>query len=232
MIFQAYNLIPSRSAIENVELPMILAGLPTADRRASAREAMVAVGLGERLDHKPNQLSGGEHQRVAIARALVNRPDILLADEPTGNLRLSHGRRDHDSAHESPPTRRHDLDHGHPRRGTRPTGRRPHRTAERWTRYLMSQIRSGIGKPRAIDLWDLSFSRDATAAGSYDPDHHRSGRGHVRAGPQPGGGTRSRSGDREPLPPGRSTSQDLAEHEVRGRASRTSPLSVESRRVR
>ena len=86
MIFQAYNLIDSRTALENVELPMILAGRDKTDRKRAAREALEAVGLGQRLGHRPYELSGGEHQRVAIARALVNRPEILLADEPTGNL--------------------------------------------------------------------------------------------------------------------------------------------------
>jgi predicted ABC-type transport system involved in lysophospholipase L1 biosynthesis ATPase subunit len=86
MIFQSFNLIPSRTAQENVELPMIFAGRPPRERRAEARRALEAVGLGERLHHRPAQLSGGEAQRVAVARSLVNRPAILLADEPTGNL--------------------------------------------------------------------------------------------------------------------------------------------------
>jgi ABC-type lipoprotein export system ATPase subunit len=86
MIFQSFNLVQSRTALENVELPMIFAGRSRRDRRAQAERALHAVGLEGRLHHRPAQLSGGENQRVAIARALVNRPQILLADEPTGNL--------------------------------------------------------------------------------------------------------------------------------------------------
>jgi putative ABC transport system ATP-binding protein len=86
MIFQSFNLIPSRTALENVELPMIFAGRPPGERRDLARQALESVGLGQRLDHRPAQMSGGENQRVAVARALVNRPEVVLADEPTGNL--------------------------------------------------------------------------------------------------------------------------------------------------
>ena len=92
MIFQAFYLIPSQTAWENVELPMIFAGIPRLNRKEMAREALEAVGLGHRLNHFPNQLSGGERQRVAIARALVNQPEILLADEPTGNLDSTTGK--------------------------------------------------------------------------------------------------------------------------------------------
>ena len=85
-VFQQFHLLPQATAMENVMLPMIYAGVPPEQRRQRAREALERVGLGQRLDNKPNQLSGGQQQRVAIARAIINRPALLLADEPTGAL--------------------------------------------------------------------------------------------------------------------------------------------------
>lgn len=91
-VFQAFHLVPRMSAFENVELPMVLAGLPPAERQRRVKTALERVGLGTRVDHRPDQLSGGERQRVAIARAIVMEPSILLADEPTGNLDSKSGK--------------------------------------------------------------------------------------------------------------------------------------------